>query len=232
MRRQTSSASTLALCVASVLQFVAQAVRVQDMDPGVLGDDQDSVAQPPFETSEDAAVKPHEHHLQELGAAESLSSLAPPLQYVVGAAWSALARFQGSASATCEESIDDHFVGCKESCSCSWHQSCYPKRRSGAEHDIGICSASISLLTLSSIILIVAVFGFIVVLRLVLQHQQYLRERAEHEAQLAKEAAVKSTAAEAKRPSRIDRKGTQLEDWEDSESDNEPEVKKSAEIIL
>lgn len=173
------------------------------------------------------------------GTGSRLLALGPPHVEIMGFVSALAARLQRSlhiderSANACDQAS---LVGCNQGCECVWFQQCFPKfvPGSGGE-DAGICAASLPVLVLMSLVLILAIFAFVVVLRLVLQHQQYLRERADHEALMAKRMAAKSkgkptescakvTIAGTPRQStsaRFDRGGRPKEDWESGSEDEE-----------
>lgn len=145
--------------------------------------------------------------------------------------WGVISKLAALQRSSCGDTHTGHLVGCRQGCTCAWHQQCFPKRMLGGSDDIGICSTSMNLLVLSSLTLIMAVFASVVVLRLFLQHQQYLRERQEHEVTLHKLSCKNEKAPQADQSEilgttdsvlRFDRKGRQKDEWESaSEAEEE-----------
>jgi len=97
-----------------------------------------------------------------------------------GAAAATLQRAEGHQE-ECQH-VGGHQIGCRQGCSCAWGRQCYPKHVPGMVADQGVCSVSMHLLIVLAVATILGSLAAIVVVRLILQHKQYMAEKLDREA--------------------------------------------------
>lgn len=103
-------------------------------------------------------------------AVKAIVGSSPPLS---------VASLSGSSvlgKAACHEGDGGRRVGCEGGCACQWYEQCFAKRRSGQPlEDSGVCEMSMLLAAVLTVTFELCLLVITVVLRLALQHREFLR---------------------------------------------------------